>query len=303
MFGNNDADSKQHKKRKRNNNPLSKARGKRTNENIWFRRSKAGFSLFVQYYMSQPVGTISNTIERKRSTIDISLPVATIAKNSKIKGEGMSRAAKRRKKKNKKRQNTRYVPESDYEPDQAINDVNSCITLERQKINALPYLVAEYSKLVNTSGSTNNMNVEFEAFLRTMSRPLPLSFRLRKLPKNSDFEDAIDRLDGKDFSKLVEAISFGNTTLYRAQSNDNKFQLCKENLNLISPALKEFLVDTSQLGMIARQEIGSMLPVLALHGVGSLQVGRRVLDMCASPGSKTLQALEIVGQKGRYALR
>jgi 16S rRNA C967 or C1407 C5-methylase (RsmB/RsmF family) len=45
---------------------------------------------------------------------------------------------------------------------------------------------------------------------------------------------------------------------------------------------------------MARQEIGSMLPVIALIGVGKLQYGSKVLDMCASPGSKTLQALEVV---------
>ena len=42
-----------------------------------------------------------------------------------------------------------------------------------------------------------------------------------------------------------------------------------------------------------------MLPVIALNSVNSLKAGSRILDMCASPGSKTLQALEIVGKKGR----
>ena len=42
-----------------------------------------------------------------------------------------------------------------------------------------------------------------------------------------------------------------------------------------------------------------MLPVIALNSINSLKAGSRVRDMCASPGSKTLQALEIVGKKGR----
>lgn len=45
---------------------------------------------------------------------------------------------------------------------------------------------------------------------------------------------------------------------------------------------------------MARQELGSMLPVVALAGVGKLQYGSKLLDMCACPGSKTLQALEIL---------
>jgi 16S rRNA C967 or C1407 C5-methylase (RsmB/RsmF family) len=52
-------------------------------------------------------------------------------------------------------------------------------------------------------------------------------------------------------------------------------------------------------GTLARQELGSMLPVLALQMGGWLKQKSRVLDLCASPGSKTLQAMEIVGEKGR----
>ena len=48
-------------------------------------------------------------------------------------------------------------------------------------------------------------------------------------------------------------------------------------------------------GNLARQELGSMLPVLSLRSVGAIKGGSTVLDLCASPGSKTLQALEIVG--------
>ena len=40
-------------------------------------------------------------------------------------------------------------------------------------------------------------------------------------------------------------------------------------------------------------------PVLGLSMGGWLKKGSRVLDICASPGSKALQALEIVGRTGR----
>ena len=43
-----------------------------------------------------------------------------------------------------------------------------------------------------------------------------------------------------------------------------------------------------ELGVWQRQEFASMLPVLALQ----LEAADRVLDLCASPGSKTLQLLE-----------
>ena len=43
-------------------------------------------------------------------------------------------------------------------------------------------------------------------------------------------------------------------------------------------------------GLLNRQEAVSMLPVMALE----VQAGMCCLDMCASPGSKTMQLLEAV---------
>ena len=49
-------------------------------------------------------------------------------------------------------------------------------------------------------------------------------------------------------------------------------------------------------GVCARQEAVSMLPVLAL--APRLRAGDRVLDVCAAPGNKTMQLLEIVSPAG-----
>lgn len=45
---------------------------------------------------------------------------------------------------------------------------------------------------------------------------------------------------------------------------------------------------------IAKQELVSMIPVLMLE----LTPDDIVIDMCAAPGSKSLQALEMIGTKG-----
>ena len=71
-------------------------------------------------------------------------------------------------------------------------------------------------------------------------------------------------------------------------------QLNKFNLRSLSPGLHQLIQQHSNDGTIARQELGSMLPVLALHSTGCIGAGSKVLDLCASPGSKTLQTLEIV---------
>ncbi|KNC74146.1 hypothetical protein SARC_13298 [Sphaeroforma arctica JP610] len=52
----------------------------------------------------------------------------------------------------------------------------------------------------------------------------------------------------------------------------------------------EFLVNCDQVGSISRQEAVSMIPPVVLN----VQKGDVVLDMCASPGSKTKQLIEMV---------
>ena len=59
-------------------------------------------------------------------------------------------------------------------------------------------------------------------------------------------------------------------------------------------ALHAWLLSESELGRVQRQEAVSMVPPLLLD----VRPGHRVLDMCASPGSKTLQLLEAIGGGG-----
>ena len=82
-------------------------------------------------------------------------------------------------------------------------------------------------------------------------------------------------------------------------ANDCAFQLdvSRKKLGKID-ALKElraYLIEMTEAGVMSRQEAVSMLPPLLLD-VRPTDV---VLDMCAAPGSKTLQVLERVnGQEG-----
>jgi hypothetical protein len=292
-------------KRKRNSNPLSHARGKQNkHENVWFKRSKAGYSLFVQYYMGQPVGTIysakgKSSLADKEGMGSQKDSTDTNSGSNVNSGQGMSRAAMRRNKKKHKGENGPAISK-DTSSTVAKSEVTVRTTLSNKDPPSL--LESAYlAKLLDT-GKAHHNNVEFKAFLQAMSRQLPLSFRIRQYENDperdkTEFDKAMARLGEQDFLDLLEALPFGNATLYRARPT--KEVLCKERLNAVSPALKQFLVKTSQSGVLARQGIGSMLPVMALYDVGGLHAGSTVLDVCASPGSKTLQALEIVGAKGR----
>ena len=58
--------------------------------------------------------------------------------------------------------------------------------------------------------------------------------------------------------------------------------------------VRELLKSLHETGRITRQEIVSMIPVLAID----ISPGETVLDMCASPGSKTTQIAECLGDSG-----
>ena len=229
-----------HRKKRKRTNPLSQARGKQNSHaNVWFRRSNAGNSLFIQYYLGQPDGTVSN-VEKEKDSKRVQDVNIQSTKNPPT-GAGMSRAAKRRNKKKRQQQIEKSTVET------TTDQVDPLITSKKNLPPSL--LVSEYTKLVKKR-CTN-----FEAFLSAMSRPLPLSFRIRKYDhKNNNVTNAVAEID-EQFTDLLEAVPFGNTTLYRARSENSSSSsvLSKESLNKISPSLKEFLVQSSQSGVLARQ--------------------------------------------------
>jgi multisite-specific tRNA:(cytosine-C5)-methyltransferase len=65
-------------------------------------------------------------------------------------------------------------------------------------------------------------------------------------------------------------------------------------------AFQRYLVSETSVGNISRQEVVSMIPPLLMD----IEPGMTVLDMCAAPGSKAAQLLEMVhlGEEGRVRL-
>ncbi|KAK6089349.1 hypothetical protein P3W45_001672 [Vairimorpha bombi] len=57
---------------------------------------------------------------------------------------------------------------------------------------------------------------------------------------------------------------------------------------------RNFIVNQTRVGHIQRQEVVSMLPVILM----GMKKEFSVLDMCAAPGSKTKQLLEMIGDEG-----
>ena len=65
-------------------------------------------------------------------------------------------------------------------------------------------------------------------------------------------------------------------------------ELLKKNLGL--KKIHKLVMDMADAGLITRQEIVSMIPPILLD----VKADHAILDMCAAPGSKTSQLLELI---------
>lgn len=90
-----------------------------------------------------------------------------------------------------------------------------------------------------------------------------------------------------------------NVAIKRASIDPNVFELStnRQGLKKSKPlkALHELIQKAADCGLITRQEIVSMIPVKLLD----VQADDMILDMCAAPGSKTSQMLEIIEAKSK----
>ncbi|EPR78770.1 methytransferase [Spraguea lophii 42_110] len=119
-----------------------------------------------------------------------------------------------------------------------------------------------------------NLNLsedELDNFSNIIKTPLPCSFRIIK---NNDIISK--KLEEYPFVKKINFIENG----YFVELSKKELREKKE--------FRKLLVSLVDCGMAYRQEMVSMLPVLFLD----VQPDDAVLDMCAAPGSKTMQILE-----------
>ena len=138
---------------------------------------------------------------------------------------------------------------------------------------------------------------EWEEFLTSLRTPLPMTFRINGSGKFAT--DLRDNLEGTLFAELLE------TKLVDEENHEIPppkplawyperlaWQCSYTRTQLRSkPILQgifDFIKTANEIGSISRQEAVSMIPPFFLD----VQPHHRVLDMCASPGSKTFQILE-----------
>ena len=368
-------------KRKQNKNDRTNSAATTKAEQIWHRRSGAGYNIFVEYYLKQPNGIVVDTIDdvdavttedgadnvddvvlmvekKKHETTTVVAIVAT-GDGGGGGGAGLSRAALRRKKKKKRKRN----PESESLGENNTPLVEKCrdhleqqrtatsaaaavavATISKDKLLYNGKLLEVLAAATTASSSSSSLSSKqkpkpkqsnnkkkkllFHDFLLSLSKPLPLTFRFRKTNNNQKkqlINELRERLDDQtsDYRKAnVKPVLFDSQHIYQAMPimpggrsatggpaadpNEYEFAIDKNSLKNKCPTMKEFLMRYTKNGILARQELGSMLPVWILEKVGAFHPKSRmkeknqnkilrVLDMCSSPGSKTLQVIEEFG--------
>uniref|UniRef100_A0A1I7XGH1 SAM_MT_RSMB_NOP domain-containing protein n=1 Tax=Heterorhabditis bacteriophora TaxID=37862 RepID=A0A1I7XGH1_HETBA len=150
---------------------------------------------------------------------------------------------------------------------------------------------------------------EWEAFRSTIQTDLPVSFRIQGCHK--DREQMMHEMEVRFFKPIAES---GDSSVCEPQPLEwYSLYFCISNhcfkfyfrysgayqtpmtrnavrSHPILAQLHNFLVTESELGNLSRQEAVSMIPPLLLAPTSD----HIVLDMCAAPGSKTTQLLEMM---------
>ena len=139
---------------------------------------------------------------------------------------------------------------------------------------------------------------EWEEFMTSLRTALPLTFRINGSGKFAT--DMRDQLEGTLFAELLEQSLRDEETQAEIpppkplawyperlpwQCSYTRSQLRRMP---VLQGIFDFIKNANELGSISRQEAVSMIPPFFLD----TQPHHRILDMCASPGSKTFQILE-----------
>ncbi|XP_015591568.1 tRNA (cytosine(34)-C(5))-methyltransferase [Cephus cinctus] len=144
---------------------------------------------------------------------------------------------------------------------------------------------------------------EWDSFMATMKENLPVAFRitgskaetkaLLEIIKGDFFEEILNTKleDGQEAAKEEEKMKPKCLPFYPDELAW-QLQLTRKDIRRSEAyfRLHNFLIAETSSGSISRQEVVSMIPPLVLD----VKPHHKVLDMCAAPGSKTAQLIEMI---------
>ncbi|XP_071771009.2 RNA cytosine C(5)-methyltransferase NSUN2 [Centroberyx gerrardi] len=137
---------------------------------------------------------------------------------------------------------------------------------------------------------------EFEQFMEAMREPLPATIRITGYKSHA--KEILHCLKEKYFKEIQE-VEIDGQKIEAPQPlswyPDEQAWHTNMSRKIIrkSPLLEkfhQFLVSETESGNISRQEAVSMIPPLLLK----IESHHKILDMCAAPGSKTAQLIEML---------
>ena len=200
-------------------------------------------------------------------------------KEIKKENDNIEKDSSTKNKKRKKKQNILKEPKKSKLSEEEIAKF-------REKENILnESFIAYYKTLLNFSEE------EFSEFLKISVKDLPIIFRINKIYTFSEsLEEEITELlikESEHFSNRIKRIKLNFL--------DNIYQINKLDKNdKVDNKLKEILFQENDYGIL-RQELVAMIPVNLIE----IEESDIILDMCAAPGNKTIQILEIMEEKAR----
>ncbi|ESO90796.1 hypothetical protein LOTGIDRAFT_122705 [Lottia gigantea] len=137
---------------------------------------------------------------------------------------------------------------------------------------------------------------EWDEFLKMLNTPLPVTFRING--NRSQAKEMLEVIQGH-YLKNLEQVEVDGEVIKPPQQiewyPDNVawyMEVSRQSMRKSEMYSKfhKFLVSETESGNISRQEAVSMIPPLLLD----VQPHHKVLDMCAAPGSKTAQLIELL---------
>ncbi|CAJ0573235.1 unnamed protein product, partial [Mesorhabditis spiculigera] len=136
---------------------------------------------------------------------------------------------------------------------------------------------------------------EWDDFQAVVRRDLPSAFRVQGCHK--DRQTLIAEMEKRFFTKIRAA---GDASVFVPEelpwypgAYQTRMSRTEVRSHPILAQLHNFLVTEAELGSISRQEAVSMIPPLLLNPAKD----HFVLDLCAAPGSKTMQLIEMMHEE------
>ncbi|XP_012136901.1 tRNA (cytosine(34)-C(5))-methyltransferase Nsun2 [Megachile rotundata] len=151
---------------------------------------------------------------------------------------------------------------------------------------------------------------QWNSFMSTMKENLPVAFRitgskgearvLLETIKSNFFKEILNMQTNESSDKTEEPKQILKCIPFYPDELAWQLQLTRKDIRRSEAYFKlhNFLIVETDCGSISRQEVVSMVPPLVLD----VKPYHKVLDMCAAPGSKTAQLIEMIHSENESTL-